>query len=159
MCVVVVALSGTARADQSVIRHPGHHPDYSWEIEPHVLVAPFDHPGRAGGGGGFGARATVILVDNGFVKTINNSVGIGFGGDLLFAPSAGLWVPVVMQWNFWLTRNWSVFGEPGVGMYLGRNNFGAPIFAAGGRLKLSESLQLTARIGYPHITAGVSFLF
>ena len=26
--------------------------------------------------------------------------------------------PVVMQWNFWLSQNWSVFGEPGLVIYM-----------------------------------------
>jgi hypothetical protein len=153
-----IAVSGTARADDMTIKEPGHHPMYRWEIEPHAIIQPFEGPGTAQAGGGVGARATIVLVDNGFVRSINNSVGLGFGGDLLFAPKAGLWVPVVMQWNFWLSRKWSVFGEPGVGVYFGHTGFGLPIFEAGGRVLLSDDLALTLRVGYPQLTFGVSFL-
>lgn len=63
-----------AAADRSVIKQPGAHPDYVFEAEPHLLLAPFDdlEPG-------VGFRGTIEIVDNGFVKTINNTVGIGFG--------------------------------------------------------------------------------
>src|SRR5688572_2618551 len=94
-----------AQADVSIIKQPGAHADYIFEAEPHALVAPFDdfRPG-------VGFRGTFNIVDNGFIKTINNSVGIGIGADW----SKDHWrIPVVMQWNFWLSRNWSVFGEPG----------------------------------------------
>ena len=158
VCLASVLLASPAYADQMVIKYPGHHPGYSWELEPHALIGPFDPPGRAKPGGGLGVRATVILVDNGFVRSINNSVGLGFGGDLLFASKAGLWLPVVMQWNFWLSRNWSVCGEPGVGVYLGDHSFGSPIICAGGRFRLTDDLTLTLRAGYPQFSFGVSFL-
>ncbi len=61
-----------------------------------------------------GSGGTIILLDNGFVKTINNSVGIGFGGDIFFRHGT-FFIPVVMQWNFWLSTHWSVFAEPGIG--------------------------------------------
>jgi len=158
-CLVSLAFVSNARADQSVIKNPGHHPAYDWDIEPHALIGPFDPPGTAKQGGGLGVRATIILVENGFVKSINNSVGVGFGADLLFAGGAGVWLPAAMQWNFWLSRKWSVFGEPGVGIYLGKRSFGAPIFAAGGRFLFNDDLALVLRVGYPHITVGVSFYF
>ena len=60
---------------------------------------------------GVGFRGTLELVDNGFISSINNSVGLGFGVDWT---KKRTWIPIVMQWNFWLSRNWSVFGEPGV---------------------------------------------
>jgi hypothetical protein len=155
-CLALV-VSAPARADQWVLKHPGHHPRYDWELEPHAIVGVFDPPGPSIRGGGVGARATIVLVDNGFVKSINNSVGVGFGADLMFGRGVGLWVPVVMQWNFWLSRNWSVFGEPGLGMHFGRSNFGTPVLYLGGRFRLSEDIALTMRIGYPHFTIGASF--
>jgi hypothetical protein len=71
-----------------------------------------------------------------------------------------LFVPVVLQWNFWLTERFSVFGEPGVNLYaLGRYGFGAgPALYIGGRFALAERILLTARLGYPTLGLGVSFL-
>jgi hypothetical protein len=71
-----------------------------------------------------------------------------------------LFVPVVMQWNFWLTEKFSAFGEAGLSVYyLGSDGFGAaPALYVGGRLRLTDSITLTARIGYPTVSFGVSFM-
>jgi hypothetical protein len=67
-----------------------------------------------------------------------------------------------MQWNFWLTNHWSVFGEPGGNLrfdYEGKSSFHAePAFYAGGRYAFSDSVALTLRVGYPIASVGVSFL-
>src|SRR5688572_24024073 len=78
-----------ARADQMVIKFPGQHPDYVFEAEPHVLVAPF-----SGFRPGVGFRGTVIILQNGFIPSINNSVGISFGADWV---EKGVWIPIAMQ--------------------------------------------------------------
>jgi hypothetical protein len=71
-----------------------------------------------------------------------------------------VYVPVVMQWNFWLTRRWSVFGEPGLNLYfLGNHDFGAsPAIYLGGRFQIADRITLTARFGYPTFAFGVSFM-
>ena len=77
------------------------------------------------------------------------------GGDYTY-----LYVPIVVQWNFWFTRRFSGFVEPGVDFYhLADHGFGAvPAFYLGGRLRLSEHTALTIRLGYPTTAIGVSFL-
>jgi hypothetical protein len=71
-----------------------------------------------------------------------------------------LFIPVVMQWNFWLTEKFSAFGEPGLTLYhVGSQGFGATgAIYVGGRLRLTDQITLTARIGYPTLSIGVSFL-
>jgi hypothetical protein len=71
-----------------------------------------------------------------------------------------VFVPVVMQWNFWLTERFSAFGEPGVSLYhLGDYGFAlSPALYLGGRLRLADRITLTARIGYPTLAIGVSFM-
>jgi hypothetical protein len=71
-----------------------------------------------------------------------------------------LFLPVVMQWNFWFTDRWSAFGEPGMNLYyLGNHGFAAgPALYLGGRFRLSDRITLTARIGYPTLGIGVSFM-
>jgi hypothetical protein len=138
-------------ADRSVIKVPGDHPAYVFEAEPHALLAPFDDftPG-------VGFRGTIELVDNGFVKTINNTVGIGFGADWT---EHHFRFPVVMQWNFWLSENWSVFGEPGGVLDLHKDDLRVhPAFYAGGRFHFSDHVTLTMRVGHPTASIGVSFL-
>ncbi len=144
----------------------------------------------AGTGFGAGFRGTIEIVKNGFISKLNNSVGIGFGLDYLrydgwqgprgqcerFEPGpAGVpicvrvsgrnhvnyfFLPVVMQWNFWLHRKWSVFGEPGVALYFddGHLEFTPFVFYAGGRYHITDRITLTMRIGYPSFSLGVSFL-
>jgi hypothetical protein len=93
------------------------------------------------------------------VRSINDSIGIGVGID--FAPGYGGWfiVPVVMQWNFWLSTHWSVFGEPGIALTNGPTQVIDPIiFYAGGRFHFSDRIALTFRLGYPDVSVGVSFL-
>ncbi len=146
----------------NIIKRPGLHPDYVFEAEPHLVVG-FDLPGggkdKLGTAFGPGFRGTIELVDNGFVKTINNTVGIGFGLDWLSPTDKNVfWVPVVMQWNFFLTEKWSVFGEPGGGLYFGKASGARPAFYAGGRFHFSDDVTLTLRAGYPNVAVGVSFL-
>ena len=151
ICLAISFLGRSAAADQSIIKYPGDHPDYAFEAEPHLVVAPFDKPLV-----GVGFRGTVELFDNGFVRTINNTVGLGFGVDWT---QDRLRFPVVMQWNFWLTRNWSVFGEPG-GLVEARKNplRPQPAFYAGGRLHFTDTLTLTLRVGHPTESVGLSWL-
>lgn len=148
-----------AQADESIIKNPGDHPDYRFEAEPHGLLGfggPFER-GRGELGAGF--RGTVVLVQNGFVPSINNSVGITFGGDVFFGRGT-LFIPVGMQWNFWLTNHWSVFGEPGIGFAANQSpNRDAvhPVMMVGGRYHFNDRVSLTMRIGYPAFSIGASF--
>ena len=186
---VLAAVSTTADA-QSIIKNPGDHPDYKVEIEPHLDFG-WANRGYASGAFGAGARFSIPIVQNGFISTINNSVAISFGLDYLryngcyyrgfnnnFDCSAGfINIPVAMQWNFWLTPRWSVFGEPGLYIYHGffedicgndprfKGACYAPsttgvdfLFAAGGRFHFNDSVALTLRVGYPTLSFGVSFL-
>lgn len=179
----------TASADTLTIKTPGAHPNYAFEAEPHLLLGLIDPPGFGHGEGfGFGFRGTVEIVDNGFVPTINNTVGIGFGVDFVRYGLGrnrclrrgaeavcledddrytiyNVWLPVVLQWNFWLSRNWSVFGEPGLAFRFESSEGGNddlhldPLqLYVGGRYHFSESAALTLRLGYPTFSVGVSFL-
>jgi hypothetical protein len=185
--LATLAFSTNAAADTLIIRHPGDHSRYAFEAEPHALLGLFNPPGEGRGTGlGLGFRGTVVLLDNGFVSTINNSIGIGFGLDWVHyghgdhycvrdtGPSGvcnyndsksinNLWLPVVMQWNFFLSRQWSVFGEPGLALHyesVPGDHFWTvdPQFYAGGRWHFSDDMTLTMRIGYPTFSVGVSFM-
>ena len=188
----VVAVSSTADA-QSIIKSPGDHPNYSVEMEPHLNVG-WANRGYAGSSAalGAGARFSIPIVHNGFISTINNSVAISFGLDYLRygcnvryfnsdynCGASFLLFPVAMQWNFWLSPKFSVFGEPGLYIYHGifddvcgkdprfKGSFACStptqtsvdfLFHAGGRFHFNDTVALTLRVGYPTISFGVSFL-
>jgi hypothetical protein len=187
---VVLCISERASADTLIIKRPGAHPHYTFEAEPHLLLGFVDPPGHAHGTGlGLGFRGTVELIDNGFVSSINNTVGLGFGFDYVHygrgrdhcvRPGMGnddcgafdddfavqnIWIPLVMQWNFWISRNWSVFGEPGgaIRYQTGESEDDElkiePLqFFTGGRYHFADTVTLTMRVGYPTFSLGVSFL-
>ena len=182
----VVAVSANADA-QSIIKSPGDHPNYTVELEPHVNFG-WANRGYASGAFGAGARFSIPIMHNGFISSLNNSVAISFGLDYLRyngcyfrgfgsdCSASYLLFPVAMQWNFWLTPKWSVFGEPGLYIYHGfvddvcndarfRNICTSPtvtsvdfLFHAGGRFHFNDTVALTLRVGYPTISFGVSFL-
>jgi hypothetical protein len=189
VCAATLGVAAEASADTLVIKRPGAHPHYAFEAEPHILLGFIDPPGAATGSGyGLGFRGTFEVVDNGFISSINNTVGIGVGLDFVhytrgkercvrFGPNDrcdalddefavdNIWIPVVMQWNFWLSRSWSVFGEPGAAIRIQSGEKDEdelriePLqFAAGGRYHFMDSLTLTMRVGYPTFSIGVSFL-
>ena len=70
------------------------------------------------------------------------------------------YVPAVMQWSFWLHRRWSVFGEPGVALYVedGNLEFTPFVLYLGGRYHFSDTVTLTLRVGYPTFSLGLSVL-
>jgi hypothetical protein len=70
------------------------------------------------------------------------------------------YLPVVLQWNFWLHERWSVFGEPGAAFYVqdGHFKFDPFVFYVGGRFHFTDRIALTMRLGYPTFSLGVSFL-
>ena len=184
----------TDATGQSIIRYPGDHPRYQVELEPHLLLGPFDPPGTgAGTGFGAGGRASIEILKQGFLDRINDSVAIGFGLDFVHygggavqrgtcvstvqgppgggtsvctairqdgSPTDYMIVPVVMQWNFFLTPKWSVFGEPGLAFYWDDYSWlrASPVLYLGGRYHFSDKVTLTLRLGYPTFSLGVSFM-
>ena len=121
----VVVLAQPARADRSIIKNPGEHASYAFEAEPHALLGLWGVPGPGGGTGiGVGFRGSIPIVANGFVSSINNNVAISFGLDWVHydvddwclrywrGPTVCgyddefsiVWLPVAMQWNFFIQR-------------------------------------------------------
>jgi hypothetical protein len=173
--------TGGAAGAQSIIREPG----------AHVTKVEFELHGSLGWWGryyndwliGPGFRVGIPIVRNGFIPRINNSVAINFGLDLYWWPgwnyygtAVAIDSPVMMQWNFYLTPKWSVFGEAGVALEFyptngpncydyghgGCDHFWLwPGFSAGARFHPGGGTgfpTLTMRLGFPAgFTIGVSF--
>lgn len=183
-------LASGALAD-STIRTPDDHPHYVVEIEPHGLLG-WDIGGYHTVGLGAGLRASIPIVRNGFIPTLNNMVAITFGADWLYFNGCyyygntcggghNFYFPVGLQWNFYVAKQWSVFGEPGAAPYYAAfdsacdtiadpkargicqsyepNHFSViPFFSVGARLHFNEHVTLTMRVGYPILGVGVSFM-
>src|SRR5580692_5117733 len=129
---VVTLLCAAARADDTV-RQPGSHPPYGLELEPHGT---YGWGAAYGGEGGFGVGVlfAIPVVRNGFIPAIDDSVAIAFALDWVHYDYC-YWAPmgcngdyvdlsVTLQWNFYVSQRWSVFGEPGAYVYHGL--FGIP---------------------------------
>jgi hypothetical protein len=150
---------------RNLIERPRAHTPYTFELEPHVGVG-----GYHSIFGGPGIRGSFPIVDPGFIKSLNNSVAIGSGLDFYFngnrththdgtthAHSSDLVVPLVMQWNFWFTREWSAFGEPGALLSISPHLEARLQLVVGGRYQINDLVTLTARLGIPIASFGVSF--
>jgi hypothetical protein len=175
--VAAFALQPRTAQAETIIGQPGNHPRYSVELEPHVLLGwadigtsdPFPRGVNLSNNAGFGPglRLSIPLVDNGFVKTINNDVALGFGVDWAHYGSSGanvLWFPIVMQWNFHITDVITVFGEPGaafryVSVQGNRELHADGVLQLGAKFMFSRYMGFTLRIGYPYVSAGLTMLF
>jgi hypothetical protein len=121
-CAVVLAVASSTAFAQ--IRNPGAHPRYGVELEPHLVLQWTDEPYWDDEGIGIGLRGSIPIIDNGPIRTINNSLAISFGLDWAhfgdcgryddFCDANDFWFPIVAQWNFWLTKSISLFPEIGL---------------------------------------------
>jgi hypothetical protein len=198
-----VMLAPSESSAQTIIKNPGDHKKYVVELEPHGLLMWQSHYDAGYGyydngfGWGAGFRAAIPVTHNGFLPMINNSVAVGFGMDWghysyscwygrdRHDPYWGqrdctgneFWFPVVMQWNFYITKFFSAFVEPGLAVYHTRWSYPKewcnastpwycdtwshtgvyPVAFIGGRLG-NDTVSFTFRIGYPYISLGASFM-
>ncbi|MEB2310700.1 MAG: hypothetical protein OZ921_00015 [Sorangiineae bacterium] len=204
MVAAVAAFAGTLLAAAPAgaqIKEPGNHPKYSVELEPHLLLQ-WSYRLLATDGYGLGARVNIPFLGNGPIPKINNDMAIGVGLD--WAHFSGncwgwgdyrwnggpvpddqcrgndFWVPVVLKWNFYLTKVISVFGEPGLAIEHSRWDYRyldprcgpngvcdgstsstdlEPVLWLGARFMFSDTVGATVRLGTPYVSAGVSILF
>jgi len=169
---VVLAASFAPRdaraTEEGIVKEEGQHPDYFAELDVHGVFAIGPTLGRYDVVGfGPGAHANFNLLKNGLIASLNDSVALGVGAALVFDALGGdvrLVTPVVLQWNFWLTPHWSVFGEPGVAiefpMSTWRGNepvYLSPVLDVGARYDFNDHVAFVVRLGFPVSTVGVSF--
>jgi hypothetical protein len=182
LLAIAAAWAGATVPASAQINVPGRHPHYVAELEPH-LVWQWTGDERAHNDGiGMGFRASIPLLQDGPVSTINNSLAISFGLDWAHFPECydyggcsedDFWVPVVAQWNFYITEVISLFPEFGLGFRnaiidyddgpcRGNNCRGSalevhPVLWFGARFRLANAIALTLRLGTPSLQLGVSF--
>jgi hypothetical protein len=149
-----------AAADAYGIGHPRQHIDYVFELEPEAVFV-FNRP--LDDGPGLGVRGSIPVMFNGFIPSVNNSVAVTFGFDKDPAFHGHTYnVPVALQWNFWLHRNFSIFGEPGVFIHFADKTHAYLQVWGGARAHFTDWVALTARVSLPETPAGslgVSFFF
>ena len=165
--LVLAPSSATAEGARTTIRRP-FTGDRPFQLDVH---AGFSHFGL---GLATGARFGIPILDNGFVRSINNAVYLNFGADFYFVkhdndygPALGF--PVALHWEFYFTDRWSAFAELGINVYLhshifsGRGWHWSPghwvLGAVGGRLHVNQTVALTLRLGNPYSAFGVTFMF
>jgi hypothetical protein len=152
---------------------------YPIEVEVHGTFGAENVYGTTGLGAG--VRLSIPLVAGMLGRRVSDNLAISFGGDILhydncyYAQLCGanyLMFPVAAQWNLFFGHRVSVFGEAGAFVYKGffdgcgpgDSGCGAPsdlgilpTLAVGARIRFG-SAAFVARLGYPTITLGVSFL-
>ncbi len=205
IAAALALVTWSSSASAQTIQTPGAHPRYAWDIEPHLVWQWDDNHYWDGDAWGLGVRATVPLIDNGPLTRVNNTMGIGFGLDIthrsgrcgwhyydrrtpVYAYGPGddcsgtnFWVPIVMQWNFYFTKSFALFAEPGFAIvhrrwnspaicgavnspgyecdYTRSDTDPALLFFIGTRIHFTDSVALTLRIGWPYASVGASLLF
>jgi hypothetical protein len=135
---------------ENLIKRPGAHNQYKWELEPQLYFrfANFDAVGP-------GVRASIPFMHNGPIDTINNNIGINFGVLLPFYSGN----PAI---EIYFTDIISVLGEVGLvsSIWTGPGgNFDVdPLFQGGGRFQFGK-VGVLVRIGYPGMSVGANFQF
>ncbi|HPY20974.1 MAG TPA: hypothetical protein PLM08_25000 [Polyangiaceae bacterium] len=204
-CAGMTAWLGGIHPADAQIKQPGTHLRYGVEVEPHLLFMHDGHSWYGDDDGwGPGVRLSVPIIEDGPINTINNSLAIGFGLDWAHfkghcwspawrvRPSPNdpyyhywyekcsaneIWVPVVLQWNFFFTDFVSAMAELGPSIVRRSWEYYVPcpggwckdteadldleplIFHAGVRLHFSQSVGMTIRLGWPYLLAGASLFF
>jgi hypothetical protein len=178
--LVVVLTAAGVRAQ---IDRPGAHPSYSAELEFHGLVQwdvePWNHNGF-----GLGARASIPVIAQGPITTVNNSLAVAFGFDWAHASHChpeprynarvdcsnnNFEFPVTVQWNFFFSDVISLLVELGLDVryetWSWRDGPGDeddveafPQFLIGPRFFVGKNVAIPIRIGWPYLSVGVSFL-
>ena len=167
------------------IDSPRHHKHYSAEIEPHLVWQWTGDEAAVDDGIGLGFRVAIPIMQDGPVPTINNNLAIAFGldwayfSDRCFEISADcsendFWIPITLQWNFFLTEMISIFPEMGLGFRDaildydvcrgGRRCTDSDlevhlVLWFGARFRITDQFAIIARLGVPSLTLGGSFTF
>lgn len=180
-CIAMWTSSAGHAAAQ--VKSAGRHLHYGVELEPHLVWQWNGDEIARSDGIGMGFRASIPILQDGPVPTINNSLAITFGFDWAHFPECydyrycsedDFWVPVAVQWNFYLTPRFSLFPEFGLGFrdaVLDYDNNERcrgsacrtyslevhPVLWFGARFLLTDYIALVFRLGTPSLQLGVSF--
>jgi hypothetical protein len=165
---------------------------YGVELEPHLVWQWNDDPFRDDDGVGLGFRASIPVLERGPIPRFNNNLAVSFGLDWAHfsdcGPSEGgcgandFWLPIVLQWNFFVTDWLSLFPEFGLAIQHSRWDWDGyppddcrrvrgvdvcrrhssetdvrPVVWFGARFNLTSRLSLVMRVGTPSLLFGLSW--
>lgn len=183
--VLALAASPQDASAENLIKRPGAHNRYSFELEPQLVYRPSSPSGSWNGyndyygyngnvdGIGPGLRVNIPFMHNGPIDEINNNIGISFGGSLTWHSWGNSYdafvlnLPVAFQWNFYFTDIISVLGEVGLNTPLTfHGDYGGnqvdfdvePLFQGGGRFQFGK-VGVLVRIGWPMMSVGANIQF
>jgi hypothetical protein len=166
-------------------RDTGQHPYYGVELEPHAEWQWSGDEWSWENGFGFGARASIPLLEDGPVQSLNNSLAVTFGFDWAYFANdcsiggmevdcheSDIWIPIAAQWNFFVSERFSLFPEFGVGFRTATRstNYCAAsecddsslevhaVLWFGARFLVTDRVAVVLRLGTPSLTLGASFL-
>lgn len=136
-----------------------------------------------GPGPAAGVRVAIPVIDNGFVRSIDNAIYLTIGGDVLFDRCFGcgkhdddygvaVAIPLTGRWQFNFTPRWSAYGEVGPNIYihsgwlgggghfpgLGHHPDAWLAAAVGGKWHFAPRTSLTLALGAPYSHIGLDIL-
>jgi hypothetical protein len=155
----------------TIIKQPGQHTRYDWELEPH-LALDIDAHHELNTGFGPGVSVAIPFMHQGPITTINNNMAIKFGFDLAFhdcddhygwrdyryddCSATSIMFPVALQWNFYITDLITVYGEPG--LYL-RHYWWSRDYPSGGCPDGRCSWDDSETFAWMYFRSGAKFMF
>lgn len=106
---------------------------------------------------GIGFRADVPVLSEGIIAGTDDDLRVSLGADLVWFfnhEGFGLYPVVALQWNFYLSPEWSIFPEVGMVLLFGEREhnwrtFVAPTVGFGVRWHWNESNALLIRLTWP----------
>jgi hypothetical protein len=136
---------------------PTFHAPYRVELEASVVGETLAPPYPVTRGAGAGVRAAFPVIDRGVLGTQDNfalSTGLDWIGT---STDPHFYIPAELQWNIWLTKEFSLRLEPGAAVMFGAGSTKVvPSLFAGARYQIYKSLYVHGRIGIPIAGIGVS---
>jgi hypothetical protein len=154
-----VNLDFTAPAPGTKPPEPIYHAPYRLELEAEVVGETLAAPYPVTRGAGAGIRGSFPVVDRGVLGNMDNfalSTGLDWIGT---STDPHFWVPFELQWNLWLTKEFSLRFEPGFALMFGAGTRVEPSLYAGARYRIWRQLYVQGRVGIPVAAIGVSMLF
>jgi hypothetical protein len=135
---------------------PEIHQPYRLEVEAAVIGEVTNPPGGTNRGAGIGGRVAVPILPR-LILGNRDNLAICAGADYSWTSAdRHVWIPVVAQWNIWITSDFSARLEPGVALVVGNGTYVRPAGYLGLRYRVYRHLYITGRVGVPDATIGAS---